>query len=249
MTTVIIVIFLVILFLQLVPLNYTEKEIRDKNRMQLLEKADIMSRKTRYETRSFATRIHQAVDKCFDDFKIIDNLILEDEAGVEHQIPLLCATSKGVILFQTVDYPGKGLFGNIDDENWQIAQSADMAQTVPNAAVLGMQNALLIKRITGIDVKPITVISQYTPAEREVLTRNFGLRVISEEKLDSVLTDMAKHGKQNYPPEFLTQVKEKLLAINVSDEDEEEEDVDEDVNPNIPNSEVPAEENPVPVGA
>ena len=243
MTTVLLILVLLVVFLSCVKISPTATEMRNEKRTHILENADVMSRKTRYETQSFATRIHKVVDKCFDDFKIIDNLILEDEDGVEHQIPLLCATSKGVVLFQTVDYPGKGLFGNIDDEYWQIAQSADMAQNVPNAAVLGMQNALLIKRITGIDVKSVAVISKYTPAEKELLSNDYGQRVILEDRLEKELMFMAKYGNQNYPPEFLTQVKEKLLAINVSEEDDEDED---DVSEPI---EIPTEETAIPAEA
>lgn len=228
---VLVIVFVVLTFLPKYEKPETKEDLKRSERDGILEYADVLSRKARYETKSFATRIHQVVNRCFDDFKIIDNLILEDEDGVEHQIPLLCATSKGVILFQTADYPGKGLFGSVEDDYWQIAQSADIAQNVPNSAVLSMHNALLIKRITGIDVKPIVVISKYTPSEKSILSCKFGQRVIMEKSLERELMDMAKYGSQNYPPEFLVQVKEKLLAINVSDEEEDEEE----------NSDIPVE--------
>ena len=199
----------------------------DKKRLKIeqasiLENADILSRKVRYETMSFTTRIHQIIHSCFDSYKVIDNLVLEDENGVEHQIPLLCATSKGVILFQTVDYPGKGLFGNIGDEYWQIAQSEDVAQNVPNAVVTAWNNTALIKRITGIDVKPVTVISKYTPSAKSLMDRAFGRRIFKEENLREEICEMAALGVQNYPPEFITQVKDKFLAINIANIDDDE---------------------------
>ncbi len=195
----------------------------------VLDKADIMSRKARYETQAFNTRIQMAVDKIFKSYKIINNLILVDKNGVEHQIPLLCATTKGVILFQTVDYPGKGLFGKVSDETWQIAQSADIAQVVPNAVALSIQNAMMIKEMTGIDVKPIVVVSQYTPTAKEFNYNDMGQRIIMEDELLKELVYMNNGCEQNYPIEFMTQVRDKLLSINVADEiDDEDEEVGAD---------------------
>ena len=214
----------------------TAEEMANAERDQILAQADILSRKARYENKSFATRIHAMVDRTFESFKIIDNLILMDEKGVEHQIPLLCATTKGVILFQTVDYPGKGLFGNMDDEEWQIAQSVEIAQVVPNAAMLAIENAMLIKRLTGINVKPIAVVSKYTPMVGALNSYEMGQRLITEEELQRELSQMHAYGKQFYPDEFMIQVKQKLLDMNVADEDEDD---DED---EIPAEEIPAEE-------
>lgn len=199
-----------------------------EERDEVLRLADIQSRKVRYETRAFGTRIKNIVNRVFDSYTIIENLILMDEVGLEHQIPLLCATNKGVILFQLVDYPGKGLFGDMHAEEWQIAQSADIAQAVPNAAVAAIENAMMIKRLTGIDVKPIAVVSKYTPTVARLNSRRMGLRLILEEKLECELEDMARYGKQFYPDEFMLSVKTKLMGMNVTDEDDEDDDVFEE---------------------
>lgn len=200
----------------------SEEQKRQREEMErIFKEADVLSRKIRYEKKSFSTRIAQVVDQNFDDYKVINNLILMDEDGVEHQIPMLCATNKGVILFQTVDYPGKGLFGSSDGE-WQIAQSASIAQVVPNAAALAIENAMLIKRLTNIDVKPIAVISKYTPAAVSVLAYDMGERVFTEDELKSELDEIARYGNQTYPAEFMQQVKEKLLRLHVEDEDDDE---------------------------
>ena len=216
----------IILILILVGMHYDNKitvEARQKESVNaIFEDAEILSRKIRYEKKSLQTRIMQIVDQVFDSYKIINNLILMDENGVEHQIPILCATNKGVILFQTADYPGKGLFGRLDGE-WQIAQSPSVAQVVPNAAALAIENAMLIKRLTNIDVKPIAVISKYTPAMDTIKCYEMDERVITEDELKSELGELARYGKQTYPAEFMQQVKEKLLSLHVEDDDEEEE--------------------------
>ena len=193
-----------------------------EERDQVLKFAEIQSRRVRYETRALGTRIKNIINKVFDSYAIIENLILMDEVGIEHQIPLLCATNKGVILFQLVDYPGKGLFGDMHEEEWRIAQSADIAQAVPNAAVAAIENAMMIKRLTGIDVKPIAVVSKYTPTVARLISRRMGLRLILEENLERELEDMARYGKQSYPEEFMCGVKDKLRAMHVSDDEDED---------------------------
>lgn len=216
---------IIIIFASLSEGNTEESRRRDEEQKYVFEQADILSRQVRYEKKALYTRITQIVGQVFNNYKVINNLILMDEKGVEHQIPVLCATRRGVILFQTADYPGKALFGTADGA-WQIAQSSAVAQVVPNAGTLAIENAMLIKRLTGIDVKPIAVISKYTPAITDVLSDEMGERVITEDQLEYVLKDLKLYGNQRYPLEFLQQVKKKLVSLHVDDEGEGDEEDD-----------------------
>ena len=227
---IIIVLVIILILLPDPKKKYATEELQAAERDNILADADILSRKVRYENKSFTTRIRNIVDKNFESFKTIENIILMDEHGIEHQIPMLCATTKGVILFQTVDYPGKGLFGYVDSEEWQIAQSADIAQTVPNAILLSIENAHLIKRLTGINVKPIVVVSKYTPMVNALNTTIMGLRLILEDNLAKELSNMRTYGKQFYPDEFMIQVRDKLLSMNVANDDDDEDEYEDDWN-------------------
>ncbi len=190
-----------------------EKKREEKEATDLFEASVIAEKKFRYEGKRLHARIFAIFKSVFKDVHVLENMAFKYNDQI-YTVPLIAITNNGIVLCEFVDQPGKALFGRFQDATWKIAQSARCAQEISNASMTAINMAMMIKSLTGINTKPIAVVSKYTPSQKQLLQAKCGQRIVREEDLFKELSTMQAHNQQNLPETFLAQAEAKFLQLN-----------------------------------